>query len=123
MYNCNPTLHTTRLNKYHKGLIKNPHRSEENFVSSLARDGAANFCKVCEDTPFISRSHLRPGLPHDCVLWGKGEMYIPTSQELFDLEWQGVDVELFSVTQFKIAYILNAHFRAGEGVNTHGVGL
>ena len=41
-------------------------------------------------------------------------MYIPSNQELFDLEWQGVDVELFSVTQFKIAYILNAHFRAGE---------
>ena len=25
-----------------------------------------------------------------------------------------MDVELFSVTQFEIAYILNAHFRAGE---------
>ena len=48
------------------------------------------------------------------MLWGKGKTYIPTSQELFDLQWQGVDVELFSVTQFNIAFILNSHFRAGE---------
>ena len=114
VHNYNPTYITTRLNKYHKGLIKNPHRSEENFASSLARDGAANFCNVCEDTPAISRSHLHPGLPHDCVLWGKGEMYMPTNEEVFDLEWQGVDVGLFSVTQFEIAYILNTHFRAAE---------
>ena len=48
------------------------------------------------------------------MLWGKEETYIPTSQELFDLQWQGVDVELFSVTKFNIAFILNSHFRAGE---------
>ena len=41
-------------------------------------------------------------------------MYLPTNQELSDLEMQGVDVGLFSVMQFKIAYILNVHFKAGE---------
>lgn len=108
------TTHTIRNNKYNKGLIKNPHRCEESFASSVARDGAANFLNISEGAPFISRTHLRPGLPHDCVLWGKPEIYLPTNRELYDLRMQGVDVELLSVTQFKITYILNVHFKAGE---------
>lgn len=98
-----------RLNKYNKSLIKNPHTCEVNLVKAASRDMAAHFNNLKRDTESVI-----PRLPHQCVLCGRETLCHPTDKELADLRLQGVDVQALSVSEFKIAYILNVHFKAGE---------
>ena len=107
-----PSQH--RMNKYNKSLVKNPHKCEMNLAKATQRDVAAHYANLnCDETP-EDRNHPHPRQPHRCVLWGRGTLHFPSSQELSDLRLQGVDVKPLSVTAFEIAYILNHHFKAGE---------
>lgn len=69
-----------------------------------------------EEDVVRSVSHPRPHLPHDCVLWGRSTHWEPTQDELEDLRLRGCAVDLLSVSDLPIAYILGVHFRSGEWV-------
>lgn len=104
-----------RMNKYNKSLIKNPHRSEINLATSTTRDVAAHFANLDSGHSPVSTSHSHPRLPHQCVLWGAScDVYMPTDKELGDLRLQGLDIDMLALSTFKIAYILNVHFKSGQ---------
>ena len=105
------------MNKYNKSLVKNPHKCEMNLAKATQRDVAAHYVNLNCDETLEDRNHPHPRQPHRCVLWGRGTLHFPSSQELSDLRLQGVDVKPLSVTAFEIAYILNHHFKAGEWGN------
>lgn len=88
------------------------------MAKSASRDAAAHFVNLQSGEAPVRRNHPHPGLPHECVLWGRESLYEPTTKELADLRMLGVDVGMLSVSEFKIAYILNVHFKAGEWGNT-----
>jgi len=96
-------------------LIKNPHESDVNLATSTARDVSVSFKNLQRVGSSTVRVHSHPRRPHECVLWGrKNEAYMPTRKELGDLRMKDINVGLLDVTEFKIAYILNAHFKAGR---------
>ena len=108
-------MNPTRLNKYHKGLIKNPHLCEVNLARSVSRNTAATFANLeSGDTP-SPLNHSHPRQPHRCVLWGASrDVYMPTDKELADLRLQGLDIDLLGLSSFRIAWILNVHFKSGQ---------
>lgn len=103
-----------RNNKHIKGLVKNPHHPDLSLAKASTRDVAAQFINLQSDTQDCSNLHPHPHRPHDCVLWGAGKTYFPTDTEIADLRLLGVHVDMLSVTAYRIAYILNVHFKAGE---------
>ena len=103
-----------RLNKYNKSLINNPHDCDVNLAKATQRDVAAHYANLNSDDTPQPRSHPHARKPHQCVLWGQDKLYFPNRQEITDLRLQGADVQPLSVTEFKIAYILNQHFKSGE---------
>ena len=104
-----------RLNKYNKSLINNPHECEINLATSTSRDVASHFANLKSGNYAESLSHSHPRVPHQCVLWGAFcDAYMPTDKELADLRLQGADVDIFSLSTYRIAYILNYHFKSGQ---------
>lgn len=108
--------HARRTNKHYKSLVKNPHHPDVSLAHSATRDAAARF--ICMQHAEVDhRAHLHhphPRRPHECVLWGRQSPYFPSQDEIADLRLLGVTVDIFSVTEYPIAYILNVHFKAGE---------
>ena len=51
---------------------------------------------------------------HTCLLSLEVSHCDLTKMELSDLRWLGCAVDLFSVTEYKIAHIMGIHFRSGE---------
>ena len=104
-----------RYNKYLKEHVRNNRFPEINLTHTTSQTDTANFMELSEEDKYELPSQMY----HRCYL------AMPTSQdsttnalEFGSLRVLGVAIDdVLAITEFKVAYILGKHFRAGEWGN------
>ena len=100
-----------RFNKFIKDLVRNRQSPEVHLSHSATLDAAAHFLDMSE------RGKYDPAhdLAHNCFLsMPRTRVNFLTADELSSFRFASVDVDVFSVSEYAVAYILGVHFRANE---------
>ena len=100
-----------RYKLYIKQLVRDVHRPEKNLVRTTAQDVAAHYVDLTQ----TELRELSGQQCHECIL-SFPEHIIAKSSKLNDMRFYcDSDVsDHYSVCGYRVAHILNVHFRAGE---------
>ena len=102
------TCYVCRYNKYIKNLVKDMHRAEVNLSSNFGVDAACNYDRLASGVSSGNNYH-------NCILSSES-VYETVSVEVFeDLLVIGCPVRNHDeLSVYRIANIMDKHFRAGE---------
>jgi len=91
--------------------VRNKQSPEVHLSNSATIDAATHFLDMTERAKYDPRHDL----VHTCFLSApRAHAHFLSRDELSCFRLASVDVDVFSVTEFAVAYILGVHFRANE---------